>query len=269
MCFEFESGEQMIILIYVLVIILSNIVGSISGLGGGSIIKPMLDAFHFHSVSEISLYSSVAVLLMAISSTLRQMKNKVTIDWKFAFLNSLGAFVGGLAGQKVFDLLIINSSDDTIVNLIQIIITIITLFVSYYFMRHPEICFNFKSDILLLIVGFSLGLLASLLGIGGGPLNVSILIVMFGVSMREATIYSIITILFSQISKLGLIYINKSYIGMDLNVILYVIPAAIIGGTLGAKISGKLSEEKIKITFTYVLYFVMLMNFINMFKILA
>lgn len=259
----------MTITIYIIVIIFSNIIGSISGLGGGSIIKPILDAFQFHSVSEISLYSSVAVLLMAISSTLRQMKNKVNIDWNFALLNSLGSFIGGLTGQKIFDLLIQNTSDDTVVNLVQIIITILTLFISYYFTKHPEIHFNFKSKILILIVGFCLGLLASLLGIGGGPLNVSILIVVFGVTIREATIYSIITILFSQISKLGLIYLNKSYVGMDLNVILYIIPAAIIGGTLGAKISGKLSDEKIKSTFTYVLYFVMLMNFVNMVKILV
>ena len=44
----------MIGIIYFLVIILANSVGAVSGMGGGVIIKPVMDFFHFHDVASIS-----------------------------------------------------------------------------------------------------------------------------------------------------------------------------------------------------------------------
>ncbi|CAM3624221.1 sulfite exporter TauE/SafE family protein [Erysipelothrix urinaevulpis] len=257
----------MVALIYVLIIIAANVIGSISGLGGGSIIKPILDLFRFHSVAEISLYSSVAVFLMSISSTMRQMKNKVDIDWNFALLNSFGSFIGGLLGQGIFDLLMVSISNEAYVSLVQITLTIITLIISYYLTQNESINFGFTSSISKIFVGLCLGLLASLLGIGGGPLNVAILMACFGVGIREATVYSIITIFFSQLSKLGMIVISQSYIGMDLKMILFIIPAALFGGILGAKISGKLSNESIKKIFNLVLIIVFFINCYNAIKI--
>lgn len=40
--------------LYFIVIILANTVGSLSGMGGGVIIKPVLDAIGAHSVGTIS-----------------------------------------------------------------------------------------------------------------------------------------------------------------------------------------------------------------------
>lgn len=54
-----------IAVIYFLIIFCASTIGSISGMGGGVIIKPALDFIGYHSLSSITFYSSVAVLTMA------------------------------------------------------------------------------------------------------------------------------------------------------------------------------------------------------------
>ncbi len=53
-------------------------------MGGGVIIKPILDFLGFHSLSSIAFYSSVAVFVMSISSTYKQYQNGIYIDWRKA-----------------------------------------------------------------------------------------------------------------------------------------------------------------------------------------
>ncbi|MGH2335518.1 sulfite exporter TauE/SafE family protein, partial [Enterococcus faecalis] len=60
------------LLIYFITIFLSNTVGALSGMGGGGIIKPVLDFLGFHLLNSIAFYSSVAVFVMSISSTYKQ-----------------------------------------------------------------------------------------------------------------------------------------------------------------------------------------------------
>jgi len=72
----------MIYFIYFTVILLSNTIGAISGMGGGVIIKPVLDLINFHSLTSIAFYSSIAVFTMSIFSTYKQYKNGIQINWK-------------------------------------------------------------------------------------------------------------------------------------------------------------------------------------------
>ncbi len=51
----------MIGLIYFVVIVLANTVGAISGMGGGVLIKPILDLIGAHSVAGISLLNSCGI----------------------------------------------------------------------------------------------------------------------------------------------------------------------------------------------------------------
>ena len=88
--------------LYFIIIILANTVGAISGMGGGVLIKPVFDAIGAHSVPAITFYSTVAVLTMSVVSTLRQRKNLV-IDYPVAGLISLGAIIGGMLGNVVFE----------------------------------------------------------------------------------------------------------------------------------------------------------------------
>lgn len=72
----------MIGIIYFIVIVAANIVGTISGLGGGVIIKPVLDFIAADSVAPISFYSTTAVFLMSVVAIFRQMKQGTNLNWK-------------------------------------------------------------------------------------------------------------------------------------------------------------------------------------------
>ena len=109
--------------IYFLVIILANTVGALSGMGGGVIIKPVLDAIDAHSVATISFYSSIAVFTMVIVSTIRQVKNGVTVKLKVATFLSLCSIVGGIIGNRTFERLLMLYSDEQVVQKIQISLT--------------------------------------------------------------------------------------------------------------------------------------------------
>ena len=69
-----------------------------------------------------------------------------------------------------------------------------------------------------------LGSFSTFLGIGGGPINVSLLIFCFGLTMKDATVYSIITIFFSQLAKLVEIGLSEGYQAYDLTFLWVIIP---------------------------------------------
>ncbi|WP_348921482.1 sulfite exporter TauE/SafE family protein [Enterococcus rotai] len=251
-------------IIYFIVIILANTVGAISGMGGGVIIKPVLDTLHFHSLAAISFYSSVAVFTMSIVSTMRQMKNGLKLKIPIAVFVSLGSVVGGISGNTVFESLLRLFSDEKYVQLVQIILTIVTLLFAYFYTKiGNERSLELSHPVWYVIVGLFLGFISTLLGIGGGPINVALLMLCFGIPIKEATVYSIVTIFFSQAAKLVTIAQVTGFERFDLSILLYVIPAAIVGGFVGALISGKISSERVTQVYQVVILLVLLLNLWN------
>ena len=66
----------MVLILYGFVVFLATLLGSFVGLGGGVIIKPVLDVINAHSLTEISFFSSCAVFAMSITSTTRHIIKK-------------------------------------------------------------------------------------------------------------------------------------------------------------------------------------------------
>ncbi|MDT2757456.1 sulfite exporter TauE/SafE family protein [Enterococcus asini] len=256
----------MIGLLYFVIIIFANTIGAISGMGGGVLIKPLFDAIGADSVPAITFYSTVAVFTMSIVSTLRQRKN-MTIDYSIASLVSLGAVLGGIGGNLTFEALLQLLTNEKSVQLIQILLTILTIGFSYI-VSGSQWRLGLKGRHWYVIVGLLLGFLASLLGIGGGPINVALLLLCFGMNMKAATVYSIITIFFSQLAKIVTISTTTGFSRYDLHMLYYVIPAAIIGGFLGAFFSGRLKEDYVRRVYQVVLFLVLCINAYNGIQIL-
>lgn len=250
-------------IIYFIVIVLANTVGAISGMGGGVIIKPVLDTIGADPLTAISFYSAVAVFTMSIVSTIRQLQNKLSIQWIIAFFVSIGAVVGGVVGNTTFDFLRRLWQNDQQVQLVQITLTVITLVFALIYSKMDDRHFNLTNKIWYVLVGFVLGFLASLLGIGGGPINVALLMLCFGIPIKEATVYSIITIFFSQLAKLITIGSTSGFGQFDLNMLWFIVPAAVIGGFIGAKLSGILPPQKVTFVYQVVIILVLLINIYN------
>lgn len=253
----------MIGILYFFIIVIANTIGAISGMGGGVIIKPVFDLIGVHSVAAISFYAAVAVLVMALVSTYRQVKKGIQIDWRLAGWVSLGAIIGGVAGNNTLDWLLRFFASDEQAKLVQIVLTILSLLFAFLYTRYQWKSFSMHQVQWYLLCGLTLGFLASLLGIGGGPINVSLLVLMFSFPMKEATVYSICTIFFSQFAKLVSIALTTGLAVFDLSMLLYIVPAAVVGGFLGAHVSGVISTNKVTTVFQSVIIVVILINLYN------
>lgn len=250
-------------IIYFLIIVLANTVGAISGMGGGVIIKPVMDAFAFHPLAAITFYSCVAVFTMSIASTYKQLKNGFKIEWPKAIAISIGSVFGGVLGNKLFTSLLTYFGDQKQVQLLQIVLTVLSLILVLVYTLKSIKTYKLTHLVAYFAIGLFLGGFSTLLGIGGGPINVSLLIFCFSLTMKEATIYSIVTIFFSQLAKLVETGTTTGYSIFDLSLLVAIIPAAIIGGYLGGYFSGKVSEEKVSKIFIAVVVLVIVINVVN------
>ncbi len=252
-----------IYLIYFVIIVLSNTIGAVSGMGGGVIIKPVLDTLGIHPLGAITFYSSVAVFTMSISSTYKQLKNGVKVNWSQSLFISIGSVVGGVAGSKLFVFLLDFYGNEREVQLIQIVLTVVSLVLVLIYTLGNGKTLQLKQPVAYLLVGLFLGGFSTLLGIGGGPINVSLLVVCFGLTMKDATVYSIVTIFFSQLAKLVEVGFSTGFGIYDLTMLFAIIPAALIGGYLGGVLSGKISDKAVSKIFIMVVIGVIFINIIN------
>ena len=93
------------LIVFLLVSFFSSLVGSICGIGGGVIIKPVLDATGTMSVTAISFLSGCTVLSMSIISVAKAMKNStVKINTKITTWLAIGSVLGGMTGKVMFQI---------------------------------------------------------------------------------------------------------------------------------------------------------------------
>lgn len=257
-----------VLLIYFITILLSNTVGALSGMGGGVIIKPILDFLGFHSLSSIAFYSSVAVFVMSISSTYKQYQNGIHIDWRKAISISLGSLIGGLFGDRLLNRALLIFSNQGEVQLIQYIIMLVTLIIVLIYNQLSNWTLHFKRLSIFFLIGLALGILSTFLGIGGGPINVACLIFCFGMDVKSATVYSIITIFFSQLAKLSNIAFSVGFCNFDLTILWVLIPAALLGGYIGGIFSKKMSEQRVSHLYSLIVLIVILLNIYNLWTVI-
>lgn len=252
------------IILYVIVIVFSNTIGAISGMGGGVIIKPVLDAVSGDPLVAINFYSSFAVFIMSIVSTLKSAKKDIDVNWWEVLYLSIGSMFGGKLGDWLFMYLNGLLNNDNVVNLVQIIIVVISLILALIFTKKSGWTFSKrKANILFLLSGVFLGTLSTFLGIGGGPINVALLIYLFNFDAKKSAIYSIATIFFSQFMKLVSLVPMLSQLPVKVNLLPFILISAIIGGYLGSVISGKVTDKTVLTLYKVIVVFVIGLNIYN------
>lgn len=227
---------------YFLVCLGASILGAISGIGEGVIIKPVLDAMGTMNVSAISFLSGCTVLGMTSMTLYRNSKAGIKPEKKRGTCLAIGASVGGLLGKQLFDWVKVASGDPNMAGAVQsFVLAVVTVGVLIFTIQKSRIKpFDIESEAVSLIIGFFLGALSSFLGIGGGPINLMVLYLFFGLNSKEAAINSIYIILFSQ----GISVAQTLFKGMPEFVWLafvMMVAGGVLGGTVGPIISKKLS----------------------------
>lgn len=253
-------------ILYALIVFVADLMGSFSGLGGGMIIKPMMGMIHQLSLQEIVLYSSIAVFSMSIVSVLKTFmnmsKNKRTIDWSALIFLGLGGVLGGILGDQILQLGF-NLLSNKVVNNIQVVMMLLIVGGAIVYQFYSKTLFSIKSKILQLCLGCFLGTISAILGIGGGPLNVMLLMMIMGLSLKDSTVYSLGIVFFSTGSHLLTAFMNGEFSMISLNILLFIIPAAILGGLLGAMIKHKINGQLMKKIYIIMLIGVFILNVFN------
>ena len=253
----------MIGIIYFGVIFFACIIGAIVGLGGGVFIRPIFDAIGYHTVLNISFYSSTAIITMAIVSTLKKLKDGLGLDAKIALLISGGAVVGGFLGIYILEQLVSNFASEDNVQVVLAIVTTIIIISAIIATFKSGKRYKLESKVALPFIGVGLGTISSFLGIGGGPINVPLFMILFGFPIKKATAYSIVIIFFSHASKLISMGVRIGYSNFDLRPLPFVIAAAALGGFVGANLSKVFSEDMVKKLFVIALSIVVVLNIVN------
>lgn len=237
-------------LLYFIIAILATTIGSSTGMGGGVIIKPVLDVLGDFDVETIGMLSSITVFAMSLVSVGKQLRNQAKVDGKVAIPLALGSVAGGIIGNKILDAALSNQ-DMSKVKVIQNMVLAALLIVIFFYMlnkdRLPKL--GLTGYPISIVTGVVLGIFSSFLGIGGGPINVAAFIFLFAYDTKTSAVYSLITILFSQISKLGTVMFTKGFGGYNFSILPFMIIGGILGGFIGAEINKRLPEKRVDFLF--------------------
>lgn len=251
----------MVYLISLLAGIIASFIGSLVGLGGGMILIPLLLALHEHhpgfawatphTIVGISLF---LIVFTALSSTISYLKQQ-RVDKKSGLQFLLGSIPGGIFGSWLNQF--VPAEKFTLYFGLLMIVMSLLLFIKRQEQARPMITTGSKRVFTLngveyqyavnkwfaISISFIVGVLSGLFGIGGGAIMVPTMILLFGFPTQIATATSMFMIffvsLFSATTHVFLGHIDWQYVFI-------FIPAAWIGGKLGAYTNQKLTGNAVQ-----------------------
>lgn len=256
--------------IIIAVCFFSSVVGAICGIGGGVIIKPVLDATGVMAVTTASFLSGCTVLSMSFVSLYKSMRAKrdFPFDAKFATVLACGGVVGGITGKELYQGIISRLSDSSRVGAIQaFVLMLVTIGTLVYTVFKDKISTkNIGNKCVIFIIGVVLGILSSFLGIGGGPINLVVLFFFFSMATKQAAMYSIYVIMFSQIASLVSTVLKGNVPDFKPQVLLVMVCCGVMGGLVGSRINKRIDNKAVERLFIGLMGIIICINIYNIFR---
>ena len=258
-------------LVYFLVAFLSSIVGAICGIGGGVVIKPVLDLFQLGAVSTINFLSGCTVLSMSLYSVGKAMINRDSkVDMATGTPLAIGAVLGGVAGKELFGLIKSMFANGEMVGGVQAIaLGIITIGTLLYTVKKSQIhTIQIKNRLFCAVVGLLLGIMSSFLGIGGGPINLVVLGYLFSMDSKTAAANSLYIILFSQLAS----FVSTLITGLpafDPLVLALMVAGGIGGGIVGRTLNKRMDNRAVDTLFVCLMSLIIAICVFNTWKAFA
>ena len=233
--------------LFFLICLAATTAGGISGVGGGVIIKPVLDAVSGMGVATVSFLSGCTVLAMTATSMLRSRGGSVRVEKRRGTLLAVGAAVGGILGKEIFEL--VRSAGGVTVDIVQqIMMILLTVGVFIYTLNRAKIkTKNVRSAAACVIIGLTLGLLSAFLGIGGGPINLAVLYYFF--SMAASFLNTLV---------------RGTVPEFDWLVLIAMCVGGVLGGILGRSISARLTNKGVDRLFLVIMAVITVISCYNL-----
>jgi len=254
-----------------LISLFASTVGAISGIGGGILIKPFLDAVSIFPLATINFLSGCTVLAMTAMSMLLIRRGSQGTSLRTSTFLGLGAAIGGIAGKELFEFAIENSANTRAVGITQSLLLLLITVAVFLFVR-------FKASIrtrhiqnlgVAFLIGFALGVISAFLGIGGGPLNIALLnYFLFDGQQEQQPFNSLYIIFIAQVFGLGSIFITHAVPDFDPLLLGLMMLGGISGASIGRQLNRRMSNRHVDTFFCVLLVGIALLNAWNIVRYL-
>ncbi|MXI87720.1 sulfite exporter TauE/SafE family protein [Sphaerochaeta halotolerans] len=255
-------------IILVILTFAATVIGAISGIGGGVIIKPAMDALVDFPIATISFLSGSTVLAMTAVSLLRSRKDTISVDPLVGTPLALGGAIGGVAGKMVFSWVKAAAGNNALIGMIQnIIMVVLTATVFIYVLEKARIhTLQVTSKGVAGLLGFVLGVFSSFLGIGGGPINIMFLSYFFSMDSKHAALNSLYIIFFSQVANFLTNVIQGTFPEFNMLLLVSMMVTGIVGAMVGRSLTKRLANEQVDRLFMGVMLLIVFLSAFNVWK---
>lgn len=222
--------------VFVLIGVAGGFLSGLFGIGGGVIMVPALTIFAGLSQRQAAGTSLAAILPAAAVASVSYIVNG-NIDWFAALILAIGMVAGAQIGTYLMSripqtALVFGFAAFQVLLIVSLFLVVPE--------RDSNVQWNLWSSLLLALLGLITGVLAGLIGVGGGIVIVPALMVLFGASDLVAKGTSLVTMIPGSLSgTLG----NLKRGNVNLRGSLYVAAAAIVVAPLGAIAAGALDPR--------------------------
>ena len=249
-----------------LIAISASTVGAITGIGGGIIVKPVVDMLGLLSIESASFMSGCMVLSMALVSLCRGKTNGKTNDLKTLTPLAVGAAFGGIFGNLLFKSIKENADRDELLVFWQsVVLLVLVVGVFIYIQLKPKIkTLHLRQPAVIIIAGLLLGGVSSFLGIGGGPINLFMLYFLFSMDEKTAAVGSLYVIVFSQTASLIFTVATQTVPRFDPICLFVMLIGGIAGGFIGSFVLKKISRKCVSYIFQFLLIVIIFVCGLNM-----
>lgn len=255
------------IIVLSIFIFIFTIAGSTAGLGGGMILKPLIDFTGMYAITAVNFISGTITLFMSLSNAVTK---KIIEPQKPVFTGemkiiAIGSALGGTAGKILFSLMTEGTGDKMCSVLQSSVLLIINVLILYFTVKGIRVSYRIKNKAAVFLIGSSIGTLSSFLGIGGGPLNIITLKTMLGLDVKKTADYSLCMILFTQGASAVISAVSgETNVIMLKEIVIYMV-AGIAGGISGRVISQRISEKTVNTIYICLLVIIMAIIVLTMF----
>lgn len=256
-------------LIIMAICLMASILGAICGVGGGIIIKPLLDSLGSLSIETTVFLSGFTVISMSGYSVIMAVWCR---EWEVKLRTgiplAIGAAHGGIVGKYLFGLLKDQFPNANQVGIVQstclIVLTIIILL--YTFLKHRMKGLVISNSLVGLSLGILLGNISAFLGIGGGPINIVLLSLLFSMNMKEAVQNSLFIIFISQCASILFAITVGNLPDLKPHTLLGSSLAGIMGAILGRRINKGIKDKTVTKLFIGLNFFIIMICVYNIYR---
>lgn len=226
--------------------VVAGFLSGLFGVGGGILIVPALVLLLHFTQRQAHGTSLAAVLPIAISS-MASYAFEDKVDWTFGALLAVGAVAGAVLGTHVLNRL----PHDALAIAFAVLLAASAIRLLF---DHTEGAgrddLTVLSVIAVILIGAATGVLAGLLGVGGGVFVVPVMVVFFGIPAAIAKGTSLFMIVPTSIMGT---WRNRKKGNANLHVAVWLGMAGVVSAFLAGKISVGMSEKTSNILFAILL----------------